>query len=278
MPIRKITSLTLLLSFVLLILTSLVLYIVPEGRVAYWSDWRWLGLSKTQWGNLHINLGWLFLAAGLLHLGYNWAAVSSYMKNQAKAQRIFTPACTAALLVNLVFIIGTLLYLPPFSTILAFGHSFKAAAANKYGEPPYGHAELSSLRLFAQRTGLTPAAIKAGLTQAGIRFTGEDQTILAIAQANKITPKAVYDAMQVEDRNQPKPVQPFPAAPFPGMGQMKLKDLCRQYGLDQQRIIEALAASDIKAAPEQSLREIAAAHGSTPPILFAIIHAAANQP
>jgi len=35
MNLRKIISLTMLLSFVLCILTSIVLYIVPEGRIAY---------------------------------------------------------------------------------------------------------------------------------------------------------------------------------------------------------------------------------------------------
>jgi len=68
MNMRKITSLTMLISFVLLVLTSVILYIVPQGRVAYWADWHLLGLSKSQWGNLHINLGFLFLLAGFLHL------------------------------------------------------------------------------------------------------------------------------------------------------------------------------------------------------------------
>ncbi len=36
MKLRKITSLTMLLSFLLLIVTAIVLYVVPEGRVAYW--------------------------------------------------------------------------------------------------------------------------------------------------------------------------------------------------------------------------------------------------
>mgnify|MGYP000181594178 CR=1 FL=1 len=40
MKIRKIASLTALLSFVVVIVTSIVLYIVPQGRIAYWADWR----------------------------------------------------------------------------------------------------------------------------------------------------------------------------------------------------------------------------------------------
>ena len=276
MNLRKTTSLTLLLSFVVLTLTSLVLYVVPEGRVAYWSDWRWLGLSKTGWGDVHINAGFLFLAAGLLHLGYNWKPITSYLQTKAKALRIFTPAFVAALLVNLLVVVGSLLHLPPFSTVLEFGHSFKEAAALKYGEPPYGHAELSKLSLFAKRTELDLEAVKAGLTKAGINITGDDQTILAIAKANHITPKAVYDAM-TNGKKTPA-AKTLPAEPVPGMGQTTLKDLCRQYGLDQQRIVAALAAKGVKADPELSLKKIAAAHGTDPHALFALIHEAAAAP
>jgi len=50
-----------MLAFIGMAVTSLILFIVPQGRVAYWADWRLLGLSKTDWGNIHINLGLLFL-------------------------------------------------------------------------------------------------------------------------------------------------------------------------------------------------------------------------
>ncbi len=49
MNIRKTTSLTAGLSFIAMVMTSVILYIVPQGRIAYWSDWRLLGLSKEQW-------------------------------------------------------------------------------------------------------------------------------------------------------------------------------------------------------------------------------------
>jgi len=46
MKIRKITSLTALVSFVLEVITSVILYIVPQGRVAYWADWHLWGLNN----------------------------------------------------------------------------------------------------------------------------------------------------------------------------------------------------------------------------------------
>ena len=111
---RKATSLTLLISFIPLILTSVILYIAPEGRVAYWADWHLLGLSKTQWSDIHINLGFLFLAAGLIHLWLNWRPILAYLKNKAKELVVFTPAMWVALLLNLVFLVGTLAYILPF--------------------------------------------------------------------------------------------------------------------------------------------------------------------
>ena len=55
-----------------MLLISVILYIVPQGRVAYWADWRLWGLIKSHWGNIHINLVLLFLIAVSLHIYYNW--------------------------------------------------------------------------------------------------------------------------------------------------------------------------------------------------------------
>lgn len=277
MTVRKITSLTLLFSFMLLILTSLVLYVVPEGRVAYWSDWRWLWLSKTQWGGIHTNSGFLFLAAGLLHLLYNWKPILGYLKNRTKQLQLLTPALVIALVINVVVVAGTLLEVPPFQSMLDFGHSFKEAAAVQYGEPPYGHAELSPLRLFAKRTDLDLAAIQRNLSRAGIQITGPDETILAIAKANDLTPKAIYDAMTADSAG-PGEQPRLPRRPIAGTGQKTLIDLCRQYGLDEQKVLAALAAKGIQADSRQSLKEIAAAHGTDPHSMYELIYEAVQTP
>ena len=87
---RKITSMTMFVSFILLVLTSIILYIVPHGRVAYWADWHLWGLTKREWGSLHINLGFLFLFAGLLHMYYNWAPIKAYMKDRSKELKVYS--------------------------------------------------------------------------------------------------------------------------------------------------------------------------------------------
>ena len=50
MRIRKITSLTAGLAFIVMLVTSIILYIVPQGRVAYWADWKLWGLTQNRLG------------------------------------------------------------------------------------------------------------------------------------------------------------------------------------------------------------------------------------
>lgn len=258
------------LSFLLLIVTSIVLYVVPHGRIAYWSDWRFMGLTKTLWGDVHINLGVLFLVSGLLHLYYNWKLIVTYMKNKAKELKIFTPDFNMALALTLIFTFGTLLHIPPMSTILDFSASFKDAGTRKYGEPPYGHAELSSLKMFAKRTDLDLDVIKQQLQKSDMAFDDESWTLLDIARANNCTPKDVYVAMLPPKTT--VDTKTFPDQPFPGIGRMRLKDLCTQYDLDTEKIINGLGARQINAEPNQTIKEIAQAKGMEPQTLFEVIH------
>ena len=79
---RAFTSLCSLVSFILLLLTAIILYIEPHGRVAYWTKWNFLGLEKDQWGNIHLFSGLLFLVAGGFHLYYNWKPLIGYLSGK----------------------------------------------------------------------------------------------------------------------------------------------------------------------------------------------------
>ncbi len=276
MNIRKITSMTMLVSFVLLILTSVVLYIVPHGRVAYWSDWRLWGLSKTQWDNLHLNLGLLFLLAGCIHIFYNWKPILAYLKDGSRRPRIFTASFNIALLLCLVVGAGTLLDIPPMSTVIRFEENIKDQAAEQYGEPPYGHAELSSLRLFARRTDMDLQQAILLLRQAGIRFSDPRQTIREIARQNNRTPREIFALMKPAIKTPPDAAA-LPDSPPPGFGRRLLTEICSEYHLDLPRIMTALLQKGLNVDPEESIREIAAANSMDPHAFFEILHQAATR-
>ncbi len=274
MNLRKITSLTMFISFILCILTSVILYITPHGRVAFWSEWRLWGLSKTQWSDLHLNLGVLFLLAGLLHVYYNWKPITAYLRDRTRTLRVFTVNFNIALILAIAFGLGTYFHVPPMSTILDISESIKDAAAARYGEPPYGHAELSSLKMFARRVGLDLDRSLELLRQAGIRYENRDQSIVDIARANNLTPKQVYDIIRSAEKKSDVGARPVsPGSPPPGFGRKKLSRVCADFGLQVPDVLRVLSARGITVDDAaHSIREIAASNHVKPTAIFEIIN------
>jgi hypothetical protein len=235
MKIRRITSLSALLSFLALVTTSVILYIVPHGRVAYWADWHLWGLTKTEWSNIHMNLGLLLLISIGLHIYYNWKAILSYLKNKAKQIKVFTD-------------------------------SVKNAATKKYGEPPYGHAELSSLKVFAKKMRFDLTEAMTRLNKADISVDSEKQTLQDIATRNHLSPQQVYLAMKPA-AEVGKPGK-MPLTPPPGTGSRTLADICQEHGLNIPTITRRLAEGKIKAAADMTIKEIARKNSINPTELY----------
>lgn len=291
MNMRKITAMTLVWSLIILILNSLVLYVVPEGRVSYWADWRFMGLTKAQWGQQHTTVGFLFLFAGLLHIYYNWNPIMAYMKNKARQLTVFTGPSNVGLGLTVLFVVGTYFMIPPMSTIVDISEHFKDAASQKYGEPPYGHAESSSLKMFAKRDGLDLAKSLELLQAAGLEVSGEKQTIKDIAKNNERSPQQVYEIIKPAKASKAEAPTAghdaaapagatgvFPDAPKAGWGKTKLSDVCTEYGLDPAEVIGKLADKGITAAPGDAIKEIGAANDIDPMGVFEALHEIVNGP
>jgi hypothetical protein len=231
-----------------------------------------VGLSKTEWGNLHLNLGFLFLITGLFHLFYNWNVVVAYMKSKARKLKIFTVSFNVALILTLVVGFGTYWKIPPMSIVLNFGYSIKDAAAKKYGEPPYGHAELSLLSSFCKKTEIDPVKAMELLTRAGIVMDNDKQTIAAIAARNHITPKALFDIIKPAITAVEATFIPFPDEPVPGFGKKILSEICTECNLQPALIIQGLAKKNVTAGPEQTIRQIAETADMDPHAFFTLLH------
>lgn len=270
MSLRKIASVTMLVSLLVLVINSIVLYVVPEGRVAYWADWRFWGLSKTEWGDQHVTVGVLFLAAGILHIYFNWRPILSYLKDKAREIRIFTGPFNIALALTAIFVVGTYLQMPPFCSIVGFSAHFKDAAAKRYGEPPYGHAELSSLKHLAKREGLDLERSLGLLKSAGFGAVDQNETIRAIAERNRKTPQQVYAIIGGASAGQ--------ASSGTGRGKRPLAEVSARYGLSPEELIRRLATRGIRADAGATIREIAIANGRSPAELIEEIQALATGP
>lgn len=271
---RKIVSLSLVINFILLLISSIVLYIVPEGRVAYWSDWTFWGLSKSQWGDIHITTGLLFLILGVWHTIYNWKPIINYIKKGIPKAKLNLTPTILAILINILVVVGTLCNWQPMKQILIWNDQIKEYQAEINGNPPYGHAELSSLESFCGLLGLNKEIVLKSLKEKQLKGDLNFQTtILDLAKANSITPQQVFDLIKEVSQGQ---VIDLPTSPPQGLGQMPLAQLCANYNIELSSILQGLQERNISADENQSLKQIADENEMTPRDIYEIIREIKN--
>ena len=268
--LRKITSLTSLLTFIVTLVTSVVLYVVPHGRVANWADWTFWGMSKDDWGGTHTTVGTLFLIALLLHVWLNWKPLMNYMKNRAREMVVMTAPMIISLALTVFVFAGTLMGLPPMRQLLEYGEHIKESAIEVYGNPPYGHAEDSSLKKFCGYLGIDLAEAMAALEKAGYTLDkGEESVIKDVARTRNASPQQVFDDIRKALGGDPFSL--LPATPPEGLGKLKLADLCASYGLDLNEAMTRLEAGSFAPAPDLSIKEIAAKADAAPRDVYAVL-------
>ena len=202
---KKITSLSLGLSFLIMTYTGIMLFLCPHGRVAYWSDWHLFGLSKNQYGEIHTTSMVTMLLFGILHIYYNWKLIWRYVKGKRNFFSFTTKEFLIALSINLFIVIGTLNFMHPFEDFLNFEERLKDHWAAQYGEPPYGHAEQTKLKVFCKKMNVDLEYAKKEFTRNKINFK-ENDTLLVIAKNNDLSPSDVYGMMKSGSKNNLKDI------------------------------------------------------------------------
>ena len=235
---RKITSLTLGFSFLIMSYTGIVLFIVPHGRVAYWADWHLFGLSKSQYGELHTTSMVSFLIFTFLHIYYNWKSIVSYMKDKTKKISFTKKEFLIAFGLNIVFVIGTLMPIQPFKGFIFMGEKIKKSWTKEYGEPPYGHAEETKLKVFCKKLKINLEKAKKILEENKIVFD-ENESLKIIAKNNDISPNEIYKLIK-NNSSSAKEVKGIS-----NMGRKTLQDLSDMNKIDLDRAIKILNAKGI---------------------------------
>lgn len=262
MTLRKTTSLTCLIAFILLLITSIILYLTPQGKIAFWANWKMLGLDKQQWGALHTNLGILFVVAGIIHIVLNWKPIVVYLKNKARKLTIVTGDFNLALVITLLIALFTLLEWQPLKAIQDLNHTLKKQAARKYGEPPYGHAEANKLKAFCRKTGLSLNDALIQLETADLQGISLEASLADIAKANQLSPQQVYDIIKPQQSE--SQTNALPQRPPSGFGRTTLAELCATYELDLQETMSGLKNAGISADPDATMKELAESHDTEP--------------
>lgn len=205
-------------SFVVMSLSGLLLFIVPQGRIADWTDWRMLGLSKSQWGDMHITTSLLFLAAGAWHIALNWRTLLNYFTARRASALMMRRELVVSAALALVFVVGAVYKLPPVSYVLDLNDAIKQAwIVDRDHEPPIGHAELLTVPVFARRLQMEPQAVATTLAASGVRYE-ETESLAVIARRHGTTPAHLYQLLRpLEGGAQPAPAAAAHATPAPAL-------------------------------------------------------------
>jgi len=190
---RSFVSLLTTFSFITAAVSGLVLYVSPQGRVAFWQNWTMLGLGKIEWNSLHTLGSFLFAATSLFHFWFNWKAFVGYLRNRLETTLGHRRELAAATMVA-IFVMASAIYgLPPLNAVVSFGDRVKGSWAKGGGnEPPFPHAELMTLEGLTMRLGIDTGAALSALEQHHIAVKSPEETLISIARENRVAPSDLF--------------------------------------------------------------------------------------
>ncbi|KAA0259470.1 DUF4405 domain-containing protein [Deferribacter autotrophicus] len=270
--LRKITSLVLLLSFLMLVYTGVMLYIAPQGRVAYWAIWKFAGLTKTEYTNIHIMFSIIFLISGILHIYYNWKAILHYLKNKSQQLVIFTPNFVIALLLTLITFLGTYYNLKPFSSVITFSDNIKTYWEKVLGTPPISHGELLSLENFCKKFNIDLQKAESILKENGIKITSVKDTLKTIAITNNTTPQKIYDLIKDAKKLSPTKIKNNMEEETPtGLGRLTLKEMCDQYNINFEMAKNILKEKGFEFDDKTKIKDISVQKGMLPVDIYKML-------
>lgn len=198
---RGFISLLVTFSGLIMIVSGIIAYIMPEGRIAYWADWRFWSLGKEQWGTIHTVLSFIFAIATVFHLFFNWKALISYLRDKVKKTYSMRGELVLVLLITIICTHGSIAGVPPFTSIMDLGSAFKKTwYAGQEVHPPFPHAELMTLKQLTSRMDLSLTGALAFLQEQGFTDVDEKTTLKALAARSDASPMQIFEAMMMDDR------------------------------------------------------------------------------
>jgi hypothetical protein len=275
---RAFFSLLAAVSLIGMTFTGVILFVVPPGRIANWTGWTILALTKQQWIALHDWFSIIFVVAAGFHLYFNWGPFVSYFKSKISKAFALRAEWLAALVVCIIAFVGTVSGVSPFSTLMAWNESIKQSYDSPRQRGPVPHAEMMTLRELAEKyTGVELETMLENLRRHGIQVESPDAVLGELAEANGLTPAQLYNIAvgHREAGSGGGGGGGFGAqgggGGGSGFGRMTLKQYCQQAGLDVDTAVRKLTDNGYKASPDMTMRAIADSAGVRPSQVRAVI-------
>ena len=248
--------------------------------MAYWTKWSFLGLEKDQLGTIHIFSGLLFLVSGGFHLYYNWKPLINYLSGRIETSRRYGRELVVSSLIFLWILVSGIWSLPPLYYVSDLGETIKKSwVTSPELEPPFGHAELVSLKTFCKKQRIPLDQAMAELRTAGFKVNNPKETLAEIAAGKSTSGMGVYEVIK---KLESKPETMKPGAVWipekieetfagTGLGRKTFEQIIGDLALDPETARKRLKRVDIEAKDDDKIKELADKHDSTPIKILTII-------
>ncbi len=229
---RSFVSLFMSFSFLISLISGIVLYFTPRGRIAHWSHWTFFGMDKDMWAALHINSSLILLIISVIHLYNNRTPLCKYVKKKTTSALTMRTELLLSLILSLFLILGTLFNIDPFKTIIRWNFYFKDK----------------------------------GFTQQQAQFYKKSSGRNTSSSSGSARGNSRGNFQSTKDRS-----QSFTSQGQAGWGKKTVQQVCDELNKDVQVGIENLAAEGITASKEQLVRSISEQYNMRPVDIVNII-------
>ncbi len=255
---RIFVSFGLTLAFLVLTASGIVLYLAPPGRVANWTGWMLLGMTKSQWQEQHTLFALAFVILSLFHLLlFNWQTFLAYLRAKASGTLKHPAELFAALVMSLAIGLGTWHHLQPFSLVVTTGRQLSASWETREDRPPVPHAETLPLRELARLPQLNTdeQELVGRLRAAGLNVRSSGQSLAQIAAENKIAIRQVTTAAGIGPKTSRLPVNEW--------GNRSVREVAQGTGVSEEALLSALRMKGIAADSDERLDAVASKNRMT---------------
>ncbi len=268
--LRSFTSFSLLISTIIMAWSGIILYIAPAGRIAKWGGWKLMLFTKDEWQALHTIFSYMFFILFVIHLFFvNWKAFLTYFKSKTRSGLNRKWELLAAIIISVIFFVGTLRSWVPFGPVMDFGEKVKESWETRYSGPEIAHMEEFTLEKLATTfSEVTADDLLNTLRDSGVTVSGTSVPLKRIAADNRVTPARVHEILV--RRYQPNVKAMRQEAPS-GVGRMTLGMAASRMEKDTEELITLLKEYGVEADSGTNMRVIADRLGISPPEAYALL-------
>lgn len=114
---RSFVAFLVVFSFVVMLVSGMVNFLAPSGRVAREVGWTLLALDRVAWQSLHLSFAIVFVVAGVVHIAFNWKGLVHYLRDRTSHHLTARWEAVLALLISAWLAASAVLALPPASNL-----------------------------------------------------------------------------------------------------------------------------------------------------------------